>query len=125
MPRGSRPWHAAGTTCLVLVYHTKTYISRGHFRVTTDAEDVAKRKDLLGWIKLIENRSPRGWSVMIMPQEIRIDNFHGPLHIHPPAGRSQPEPVAERSIELIREIIRRHAQRYQTISYKELVEELQ
>ena len=59
-----------------------------------------------------------------MPQEIRVDNFHGPLHIHPPRERGDPEPIAERSMESVREIIRGHAQRRQAIVYKELQEEL-
>lgn len=61
---------------------------------------------------------------MIMPQEIRIDNFHGPLHIHPPTEGAIHEPIAERSMDSIREIIRRHAERRRTIEYGELREEL-
>ena len=61
---------------------------------------------------------------MIMPQEIRVDNFHGPLHIHPPREEGDPEPIAERSMGSVREIVRAHAQRRQTIVYKELLEEL-
>ena len=61
---------------------------------------------------------------MIVPQEIRVDNFHGPPHIHPPREQGEPEPIAERSMESVREIIRRHAQRRQTVVYKELLEEL-
>jgi hypothetical protein len=61
---------------------------------------------------------------MIMPQEIRVDNFHGPLHIHSPREEGDPEPIAERSMESVREIVRAHAQRWQTIVYKELLREL-
>jgi len=61
---------------------------------------------------------------MIMPQEIRVDNFHGPLHIHPPREEGDPEPIAERSMESVREIVRAHARRWQTIVYKELLREL-
>jgi hypothetical protein len=60
-----------------------------------------------------------------MPQEIRVDNFHGPLHIHPPGGHGSPEPVTERPMESVREVIRRHAKRRKTIVFKELLEELQ
>ena len=59
-----------------------------------------------------------------MPQEIRVNNFHGPLHIHQPRKQGDPEPIAERSMESVREIIRRHAERRQTIIYQELLEEL-
>lgn len=59
-----------------------------------------------------------------MPQEIRVDNFHGPLHIHPPRDEGDPESIAERSMDSVREIIRAHAQRRQNIVFKELLEEL-
>jgi len=85
---------------------------------------VSKRKDLLGWIQLIERTSPRGWSMVIMPQNIRIDNVHGPLHLHPPQERGEPEPIAERSLQSIREIVRRHAEGRKNIVFDELREEL-
>lgn len=59
-----------------------------------------------------------------MPQEIRVDNFHGPLHIHPPREERDAKPIAERSMDSIREIIRAHVQRRQTIVHNELLEEL-
>jgi len=59
-----------------------------------------------------------------MPQEIRVDNFHGPLHLHPPRGQGKPQPIAGRSMDSVREIIRRHTRSRQTIVYKELLEEL-
>ncbi len=61
---------------------------------------------------------------MIMPQEIRVDNYHGPLHVHPPREQGDPEPIAERSMDSVREIIWNHAQRRKTIIYAELLEEL-
>lgn len=62
---------------------------------------------------------------MIMPHEIRVDNYHGSLHIHPPRDDTTRQAVLERSMEEIRDIIRRHAERNKTIVYKELLEELQ
>jgi len=59
-----------------------------------------------------------------MPQEIRVDNSHGPLHVHPPREQGDPEPIAERSWRSVREIIRAHAERRQAIVYEELLEEL-
>lgn len=85
---------------------------------------MSKRKDLLGWIRLEERTSPRGWSIEIMPQEIRVDNYHGRLHIHPPRDDSVREPIRARSTEQVREIIRQHAERNKTVVYKKLVEEL-
>ena len=59
-----------------------------------------------------------------MPQEIRIDNVHGPLHIHPPQGVGDPESIAERSLESIREIVRRHVERRKNVVFDELKEEV-
>jgi len=87
-------------------------------------DPLSRSKDLLGWIQLIERRSLRGWSLMILPQEIRIDNFHGPLHIHPPRDRGDPAPIRERSMGAIREIIRRHAEARGTVVFEDLPEEL-
>ena len=61
---------------------------------------------------------------MILPQEIRIDNFQGPIHIHPPRDMGTPEPIAERSLEAVREIVRRHAETRRTIVFEDLLEEL-
>lgn len=60
-----------------------------------------------------------------MPQEIRVDNYHGQLHIHPPRDESVRQPIRKRSIEQVREIIRQHAERNQTVVYEKLLEELQ
>ena len=89
-----------------------------------DVDSLSKRKDLLGWIQLIERRSPRGWSLVIMPQEIRIDIFHGSLHIHPPQGRGEPRPIVERSLESVRDVVRRHVEARGAVRFEELVEEL-
>ncbi len=61
---------------------------------------------------------------MILPQEIRVDNFHGPLHIHPPRGRGPPEPIAERTLEDVRLIVLRHAEARGSVLYAKLLEEL-
>jgi len=61
---------------------------------------------------------------MIMPQEIRIDNFHGPLHIHPPRDCGDPEPSRERSMGAVREIIRAHAEARGAVVFEDLLEEL-
>ena len=59
-----------------------------------------------------------------MPYEIRIDNYHGPLHVHPPQESGERVVVSERSMDEVKEIIRRHAERRKTIDYEELLEEL-
>ena len=87
-------------------------------------DPLSRSKDLLGGNQLIERRSLRGWSLMILPQEIRIDNFHGPLHIHPPRDRGDPEPIRERSMGAVREIIRGRAEARGTVVFEHLQEEL-
>jgi len=99
----------------LLVLYAKTNHSPLSLGSKADVGRVSKRKDLLGWIQLIERRGPRGWSLVIMPQEIRMDNVHGPLHTHPPQGFGKPEPMAERRLESIREIVRRHVERRNVI----------
>lgn len=59
-----------------------------------------------------------------MPQEIRIDNFHGPLHIHPPRELGDPEPIAERTMESVRELVRRHVESRRDVVFMELKEEI-
>jgi len=65
-----------------------------------------------------------GWSVVIMPQEIMIDNRHGTPHIHPPKKQGDPIRIRSRSFEEVREIVYRHAERNQDVVYRELLEEL-
>ncbi len=61
---------------------------------------------------------------MILPQEIRVDNFHGPLHIHPPRDGGMPEAIAERTLEEVRSIVQRHVEARGTVVYAELLEAL-
>lgn len=61
---------------------------------------------------------------MIIPQEIRVDNYHGSLHIHPPRDESTREDIPERPMEEVKDIILRHAEQNKTIVYSKLLEEL-
>ena len=67
---------------------------------------------------------PRGWSVVIMPQEIIIDDRHGRPHIHPPKKQGDPVPIHSRSFEEVREIVYNHVERNQDVVYRQLLEEL-
>ncbi len=85
---------------------------------------MGKFRPFPGWIKLIERSSPRGWALVILPQEIRIDNFHGPLHVHPPRGRGPPVAIGDRTLAAVRERVRRHVEARGTVVYAELLEDL-
>ena len=56
-----------------------------------------------------------------MPHEIRIDNFHGSLHVHPPQNRDRPPPTAERPSEAARGAVRRRAEAHGTIHFAGLL----
>ncbi len=89
-----------------------------------DAVRVPKSRPFPGWIEIIEQSSSRGWALVILPYEVRIDNFHGPLHVHPPRGRGPPVPIADRTLAAVRERVRRHVEAQGTVVYAELLEDL-
>ncbi len=59
-----------------------------------------------------------------MPYEVRIDNYHGGVHIHPPRGAGPPVAVREISKDEAQAILDRHLRRRQTLVFHELLEEL-
>ena len=59
-----------------------------------------------------------------MPQEIRIHDYHGELHIHPPRGTGRRIPIRPRSMDEVKEILVRHIRRRQGVVFQELVGEL-
>jgi len=59
-----------------------------------------------------------------MPHEIVIDSHHGTPHIHPQRKEGDPVDILARSMERVREIVYRHAERKQNVVYQELLEEL-
>jgi hypothetical protein len=66
------------------------------------------------------NQSKRGWSIVIMPDNILIDNFHhGYPHIHPDRDE-----IAYDNPQKVYDIISNHIKREQGIKIKKLREEL-
>lgn len=59
-----------------------------------------------------------------MPYEVRIDNYHGGVHVHPPRGWGPPVPTRELSKDEAHAILRRHLWRYRALAFDELLEEL-
>ena len=67
-------------------------------------------------------KSQRGWAITIFPDGIRIDNFHGFMHIHLEIGGKK-YPIQEDKKE-IKEIVVNHINKNKRIIKKELREEL-
>ncbi|KZX15681.1 hypothetical protein [Methanobrevibacter filiformis] len=66
--------------------------------------------------------SQREWAITILPDGIRIDNFHGLMHIHLELGGKK-HPTIENKPK-IREIVISHIEKNSKIIKKELREEL-
>lgn len=59
-----------------------------------------------------------------MPYEVRIDDYHGGVHVHPPRGEGPPVAVRETSKDETQGILDRHLRRHQALVFRELLEEL-
>lgn len=90
----------------------------------TSCWHVPTRVGIPGWMRVYERVTAGGWSIEIMPYEIRIDNFHGDLHVHPPREKGEPTRVPERSFADTRAIVYRHVKRRQGVVFAELLQEL-
>lgn len=65
-------------------------------------------------------QSKRGWSIVVMPDNLLIDNFHhGYPHIHP-----QREKIAYDDPEIVFQIVTDHIQRENSINFEKLKKEL-
>ncbi len=51
---------------------------------------------------IYRKRSKRGWSIVIMPEGIRLDNFHGYPHIH--QNKDDAEEIIYDDYEIVLEI---------------------
>ena len=89
-----------------------------------EVDSLPRSLRLLGWIQLIERTSPRGWGLVIRPQECRIGLCHGRLHIHLPTVQGTPQPLPDRPLRAVRQIVRSHVEARGTIVFRELLEEL-
>jgi len=67
-------------------------------------------------------KSQRGWAMTILPEGVRIDNFHGFMHIHLELGGKK-HPTIDDKVK-IRELVKKHIEKNNKIIKKELREEL-
>lgn len=68
-------------------------------------------------------KSKKGWAIMIIPPNIRIDNFHGYAHIHfSPKGKKHR--IKEENFDKIYQIVRIHLKKNKKLIKKELLGEL-
>lgn len=67
--------------------------------------------------------SKRGWTIVIMPDNIRLDNFHGFPHIHM-EGVENHLPITYNDFKTVDNLIMDHIDRNTGINKKELLMEL-
>ncbi|MDR0900500.1 MAG: hypothetical protein LBM26_02465 [Methanobrevibacter sp.] len=67
--------------------------------------------------------SYRGWAIVIMPDDIRLDNFHGFPHIHFKANGIH-IPVLYDDANIVFFIIQHHLRKYQKINKLILIKKL-
>jgi hypothetical protein len=68
-------------------------------------------------------KAERGWSIVIMPGSIRIDDNHGYCHIHI-GNKKNYQPIKDDSFEAIYQILVQHLERNKGIDLAELRKEL-
>jgi hypothetical protein len=71
---------------------------------------------------IYRKRSKRGWSIVIMPDGIRLDNFHGYPRIH--WNKDDVDEIIYDNYEIVLEIIRGHIARGKDINLTDLKKEL-
>jgi len=59
-----------------------------------------------------------------MPYEVRVDNYHGKVHVHPPGGEAPPVAVREVSMDEAKAVLDRHLRRHQALLFRGFLEEL-
>lgn len=69
------------------------------------------------------HKSQRGWAITIMPEGIRIDNYHKPPHLHIKL-KGIHIPIKYNDFETIGLIIELHIEKNQGINLKKLIERL-
>lgn len=83
-------------------------------------------KTLIGDRILYNVKTPNGWSIIIMPDNILIDNYHvGNAHIHPdPNNHSFKIELGQQGSDKIFEIIKNYLNVSKAFDVEELVEML-
>lgn len=73
--------------------------------------------------KVYMRKTLRGWSIVIMPDDIRADNFHGFPHIHMDMSGKH-EPIKNDDFNAVFTIIIKHIDKNNGINKNELRKEL-
>ncbi|MDR0900046.1 MAG: hypothetical protein LBM26_00130 [Methanobrevibacter sp.] len=68
-------------------------------------------------------KSIRGWKIIIMPDEIRIDDYYKPSHVHV-QNKGIHIPIKYKDYEETGLILELHLKKNKGINLKELIEEL-
>ena len=68
-------------------------------------------------------KSIRGWKIIIMPDEIRIDNYYKPSHVHV-QNKGIHIPIKYRDYEEVGLIIKLHLAKNKGINKEKLMDEL-
>ncbi|PKL66258.1 MAG: hypothetical protein CVV28_11710 [Methanobacteriales archaeon HGW-Methanobacteriales-1] len=69
-------------------------------------------------------KGERGWSMVIMPESIRIDNFHGYCHIHLHEKKNY-HTIKDDTFDNIYNLLVEHLERNKGIDVSELEKELE
>ncbi|KZX12254.1 hypothetical protein [Methanobrevibacter curvatus] len=77
----------------------------------------------IGQYDIYARESPRGWAIIIMPTNIRIDTFHGYPHIHF-SQKGKKHEIKIENFDTALKIIDNHIYKNITINKKRLLEEL-
>lgn len=72
---------------------------------------------------IYHRRSKIGWAIVIMPDNVRIDNFHGFTHLHL-EGKGCHEPIKHDPFDTVLNIVVDHIERNRGLHKKELRLEL-
>lgn len=101
-------------------FSTNIYNLQGvyqHMKIQSESKDKVTDR------YVYRRKSKRGWSVVIMPDNIRIDNFHGFPHIHikKKAGH---EKIGIDDPDMVYQIVMDHLEREKGLNIKKLKEEL-
>ncbi len=72
---------------------------------------------------IYRRRSKRGWAIVIMPDNVRIDNFHGFPHLHL-TEKGNHEPIKYDSFDTVINIVIDHIERNRKLNKEKLILEL-
>lgn len=85
-----------------------------------------QNKDMIGDKLIYTAKTPNGWSIVIMPDNILIDNYHiNKVHIHPnPKNHVHKVEISQQDMEKILETIKDYLNASSSFDVEELMEML-